>query len=70
MPRKKNLVRNLIEEHAKLTGSTRAARILEDWNLYRDKFRKVMPLEYRRVLEASRGSDIRKNAGRTLTNHG
>jgi glutamate synthase (ferredoxin) len=44
---------NLIERHAKLTGSTRAARILRDWNLYRDKFRKIMPLEYRRVLEAA-----------------
>jgi glutamate synthase (ferredoxin) len=28
-------------------------RILNDWVLYRDKFRKVMPLEYRRVLEAA-----------------
>jgi glutamate synthase (ferredoxin) len=46
-------VRRLIERHAKLTRSTRAARILNDWVLYRDKFRKVMPLEYRRVLEAA-----------------
>jgi glutamate synthase domain-containing protein 3 len=46
-------VRGLIEKHAKTTGSTRAAKILKDWKLYRDKFRKVMPLEYRRVLEAT-----------------
>jgi glutamate synthase domain-containing protein 3 len=46
-------VRRLIQTHAGLTGSARAARILKDWKLYRDKFRKVMPLEYRRVLEAS-----------------
>jgi len=46
-------IRNLIERHAKLTGSTRATRILKDWNLYGDKFRKIMPLEYRRVLEAA-----------------
>jgi glutamate synthase (ferredoxin) len=46
-------VRRLIEKHAKLTGSTRAAKILSDWNLYRDRFKKVMPLEYRRVLEAA-----------------
>jgi glutamate synthase domain-containing protein 3 len=46
-------VRALIEKHAKLTGSTRAKRILKDWNLYRDKFTKIMPLEYRRVLEAA-----------------
>lgn len=47
------MVRDLIEKHQKVTGSTRAARILKDWKLYRDKFRKVMPLEYRRVLEAN-----------------
>jgi glutamate synthase domain-containing protein 3 len=47
------LVRGLVEKHAKTTGSTRAAKILKDWKLYRDKFRKVMPLEYRRVLEAT-----------------
>ena len=29
------------------------ASILKEWNLYRDKFRKIMPLEYRRVLEAN-----------------
>jgi glutamate synthase (ferredoxin) len=46
-------VRGLIEKHAKTTGSTRAAKILKEWKLYRDKFRKVMPLEYRRVLEAT-----------------
>jgi len=45
-------VRGLIEKHAQITGSTRAAKILKDWKLYRDKFRKVMPLEYRRALEA------------------
>jgi glutamate synthase (ferredoxin) len=46
-------VRRLIERHAMLTKSSRAAKILKDWVLYRDKFRKVMPLEYRRVLEAA-----------------
>jgi glutamate synthase (NADPH/NADH) large chain len=57
-------VRGLIEKHAKLTGSSRAARILKDWKLYRDKFRKVMPLEYRRVLEASAaGASAKMPAG-------
>ncbi|HET9942350.1 MAG TPA: glutamate synthase subunit alpha, partial [Terriglobia bacterium] len=46
-------IRGLVERHAKLTGSTRAAKIIREWNLYRDKFRKVMPQEYRRVLEAA-----------------
>jgi glutamate synthase (NADPH/NADH) large chain len=46
-------IRDLVDKHAKLTGSTRATKIIKDWKLYKDKFRKVMPLEYRRVLEAS-----------------
>jgi glutamate synthase (NADPH/NADH) large chain len=40
----------LIVNHARLTGSTRARRILEDWEAYLLKFRKVMPVEYRRAL--------------------
>jgi glutamate synthase (NADPH) large chain len=46
------LLRDLVDKHAKTTGSERAAKIIKHWKLYRDKFRKVMPLEYRRVLEA------------------
>ncbi len=45
-------VRDLIEKHAKITGSIRAAKILKYWKLCSDNFRKVMPLEYRRVLQA------------------
>jgi glutamate synthase (ferredoxin) len=48
-----HLVRGLIERHREQTGSARAARILDNWKLYRDRFRKVMPREYRRVLEAA-----------------
>jgi glutamate synthase (NADPH/NADH) large chain len=40
----------LIGRHAQFTGSTVAARILEEWNVYCPKFRKVMPVEYRRAL--------------------
>jgi glutamate synthase (NADPH/NADH) large chain len=40
----------LITRHARLTGSKRAAEILADWPEYCQKFRKVMPLEYRRAL--------------------
>ncbi|HXL31340.1 MAG TPA: glutamate synthase-related protein, partial [Bradyrhizobium sp.] len=41
----------LITRHAKLTGSTRAADILADWKTWLPKFRKVMPVEYRRALK-------------------
>ncbi|MER2633753.1 MAG: glutamate synthase large subunit [Rhizobiaceae bacterium] len=41
----------LISNHAHFTGSTRARDILENWADYRPKFRKVMPVEYRRALQ-------------------
>ncbi len=43
-------LRQLIQNHARLTGSTRAREILENWDVYVGKFRKVMPVEYRRAL--------------------
>jgi glutamate synthase (NADPH/NADH) large chain len=43
-------LRQLIENHLRYTGSTRAKMILDDWAAYRPKFVKVMPVEYRRAL--------------------
>jgi len=40
----------LISNHARYTGSTRARHILENWETFLPKFRKVMPVEYRRAL--------------------
>jgi glutamate synthase (NADPH/NADH) large chain len=40
----------LIAQHAHYTASKRAAEILADWKNYLPKFRKVMPVEYRRAL--------------------
>jgi len=40
----------LIMRHAKATGSKRAAEILANWKEWLPKFRKVMPVEYRRAL--------------------
>ncbi len=40
----------LIEKHARYTNSARAQEILADWATYLPKFRKVMPVEYRRAL--------------------
>jgi len=41
----------LISNHFHYTGSTRAKEVLDHWADYRPKFRKVMPVEYRRALE-------------------
>ncbi|HEV7982743.1 MAG TPA: glutamate synthase large subunit, partial [Xanthobacteraceae bacterium] len=43
-------LRHLIARHARYAGSRRAAHILAHWDAYLPKFRKVMPLEYRRAL--------------------
>ena len=41
---------HLISRHARFTGSAMAAKILADWPAWYPKFRKVMPVEYRRAL--------------------
>ncbi len=41
---------HLIAQHARFTGSAVAAKILGSWNNWYPKFRKVMPVEYRRAL--------------------
>ena len=43
-------VKNLIDQHFKLTGSTIAQNILEHWEQSIKAFVKVMPLDYKRVL--------------------
>jgi glutamate synthase domain-containing protein 3 len=43
-------LKRLVENHARYTGSKRAAEILSGWAQYRAKFVKVFPKEYRRAL--------------------
>jgi glutamate synthase domain-containing protein 2/glutamate synthase domain-containing protein 3 len=54
------LLRRLIEDHHKWTGSLRARDILDNWNEARSKFVKVFPNEYKRALltRASRAADV------------
>ena len=42
----------LIQKHAMKTGSQRAWNILSDWELMLPRFVKVMPLDYKRMLDA------------------
>ena len=44
-------VRGLIEDHHHYTGSERAARILVDFNRALPRFIKVLPVDYKRVLD-------------------
>ena len=45
-------LKGMIERHASLTESLRATRILSDWESFLTKFVKVMPKDYKRVLQA------------------
>jgi glutamate synthase (ferredoxin) len=64
-----DLVQGLLERHFEFTGSTVAARILQGWPALAPKFVKVMPREYRRVLEQARRERVeaepRPTAGAT-----
>jgi glutamate synthase (NADPH/NADH) large chain len=51
--KEEHLVHSLIEEHSRLTGSIRAREIVDEWSRYREIMVKVMPIEYRKVLEKS-----------------
>jgi glutamate synthase domain-containing protein 3 len=43
-------LRQLVDKHFKLTGSTVARAALEDWDNVLSQFVKVMPIDYKRVL--------------------
>jgi glutamate synthase (ferredoxin) len=45
-------IRGMIENHQRYTRSTRAAEVLKNWTAMLPKFVKVMPKDYKRVLEA------------------
>jgi len=54
------IAKRLIENHARLTGSTKAQGIIANWATARGKFVKVFPNEYRRALGelAAKGKKI------------
>jgi glutamate synthase (NADPH) large chain len=47
----------LVANHVRYTNSRRAVEILANWNDYLPKFRKVMPVEYRRALAELEAAD-------------
>jgi glutamate synthase (ferredoxin) len=46
------LLRTLLNNHSSYTKSTRAGEVLSNWNEYLPKFVKVIPKDYKRMLEA------------------
>ena len=51
-PSEIELVLSLLRKHHELTGSRRAHNVLVSWSLFRPLFVRVIPHDYRRVLEA------------------
>ena len=45
-----DIVRDMLSSHVRYTGSPKAQKILDEWDVYRMKFVKVLPEEYRRAL--------------------
>jgi glutamate synthase (ferredoxin) len=51
-PEEINELHQLIDRHAKYTKSQKAAKVLANWDTMLPKFVKVMPRDYKRVLQA------------------
>jgi glutamate synthase (ferredoxin) len=51
-PAEIELVLSMLRRHRELTGSKRAHNVLVSWSLFRPLFVRVIPHDYRRVLEA------------------
>ena len=47
----------LISNHLRYTGSARAKEILDNWDAFKGKFRKIMPVEYSRALAELKALD-------------
>jgi glutamate synthase (NADPH/NADH) large chain len=61
-----DLVRDLLIQHAGYTGSPVAARLLKAWKRSIKEFVKVMPLDYRRVLDEQKTAALAAEAASGL----
>jgi glutamate synthase (NADPH) large chain len=50
----RNRLRTLLENHVRMTGSERARMVLNNWDALLPLFVKVMPMDYKKVLERMR----------------
>ena len=53
-------LKGLITRHYEYTGSPRAKDILDNWGAYLSKFLKVLPIEYKRVLDEEKLEALKK----------
>jgi glutamate synthase (NADPH/NADH) large chain len=50
----------LISNHYKYTQSTKAKAILDNWKEHMDRFIKIVPIEYKKVLQEEKMEAINK----------
>jgi glutamate synthase (ferredoxin) len=67
-PQDAESLKELIQRHAQLTGSKKAARVLAEWNSLLPKFVKVMPKDYKRVLQAIAAAEAKGLSGDAALN--
>ncbi len=60
------MVKELVEEHARRTGSVKAQRVLAEWDDLLPKLTKVLPTEYRRIIADSRSPETAGRPGESL----
>ncbi len=47
-------MRSLVEDHVRFTASARGEKLLANWDHVITRFVKIIPTEYKRVIEARR----------------
>jgi glutamate synthase domain-containing protein 3 len=62
-----DILKDLINQHHHLTGSTLAQNILENWEVQYPQFVKVVPIEYRKVLERMQLNESRDDETMSVT---
>jgi glutamate synthase (NADPH/NADH) large chain len=55
------LVFQMVEDHVRWTGSSLGRRLLDNWELMVPRFVKVMPVDYKRVLQQRRAQSRPKS---------
>jgi glutamate synthase (NADPH/NADH) large chain len=53
-----DFIQTWLQRHVEYTGSTVAQMVLENWYDYMPRFIKVLPLEYKRVLQERKLQEV------------
>jgi glutamate synthase (NADPH/NADH) large chain/glutamate synthase (ferredoxin) len=59
-------LRGMIEQHLAYTGSRKAKKVLDEWEAMLPKFKKVMPVDYKRVLADRKKAAAKEKAHKTV----